>query len=89
MDDLPQGRQYAEKAFSSLTFGGCANMKRMIALLVLALPFSALGQSELATFRTEVRNTFVWGEDASGGAESSLLKDPLTGSTMLRLGMGM
>lgn len=53
--------------------------------LALALAITAFGQSEVATFRSEIRNTFIWGEDAPGGAESSTIKDPLTGSEILKL----
>lgn len=53
--------------------------------LTLTLALSAFAQSEGTTFRSEVRNTFIWGEDAPDGAESSSIKDPLTGSEILTL----
>lgn len=56
--------------------------------LTLTLALSAFAQSEVATFKSEVRNTFIWGEDAPDGAESSSIKDPLTGSEILTLKHG-
>lgn len=42
-------------------------------------------QDSLPIFKAEVKSAFVWGEDVSAGAVSSLVKDALTGSEILQL----
>ncbi|HTS08043.1 MAG TPA: hypothetical protein VMP68_20910 [Candidatus Eisenbacteria bacterium] len=62
-------------------------MRRPAASVFFALILSlrAFPQAELPTFKAEVRSTFVWGEDAPAGAISSTVKDPLTGTEILKL----
>lgn len=55
------------------------------ACLALILSLRAFCQTSVPTFKTEVRNTFIWGDDAPAGAISSSLKDPLTGAEILKL----
>lgn len=45
----------------------------------------AFPQANVPTFKAEVRNAFVWGEDVPSGAISSTVKDPLTGTETLKL----
>lgn len=55
------------------------------ACFALVLSLHAFPQANVPTFKTEVRNAFVWGEDAPAGAISSNVKDPLTGTQILKL----
>jgi len=57
----------------------------LFALTFLASTSGILSQSDVPTFKTEARSAFVWGEDNPGGALSSTIRDPLTGSDILRL----
>lgn len=57
----------------------------LFALTLLASTIRILAQSDVPTFKTEARSAFVWGEDNPGGALSSAIRDPLTGSDILRL----
>lgn len=52
---------------------------------VLMLVLRAFPQSDVPTFKAEVRSAFVWGEDVPAGAVSSTIKDPLTGTEILKL----
>ena len=45
----------------------------------------SFAQDSLPIFKTEARSAFVWGEDVRSGAVSSLVKDALTGSEILKL----
>lgn len=63
---------------------------RMIKLLkcvCFALVFSGLANSQVDVpkFTVDVRNAFIWGEDAPSGAISSVIRDPLTGAELHRL----
>lgn len=58
---------------------------KVLTLITLVVTLPAFGQGDVVTFRTEARNTFVWGSDAAGGAISSTIRDPLTGSEVLKL----
>jgi hypothetical protein len=49
-----------------------------VALLLFAFIPVSPGQTDVSTFKAEVRSTFVWGADASNGAVSSLIHDQLT-----------
>lgn len=60
-------------------------LQRTITLAFVALASSALGQDEVAVFRTEARSAYVWGEDVPQGAISSTVQDPLTGNAILKL----
>ena len=55
------------------------------ACLTLVLIPPANSQEEASKLTVDVRNTFVWGEDAPAGAISSALRDPLTGRELRRL----
>lgn len=55
------------------------------ALTVLALTIGMWAQSDVPTFRAEVRSAFVWEEDNPAGALSSTIRDPLTGNQIFRL----
>jgi len=59
-------------------------------LIFISVTFAAcmFAQDELATFKTEAKSAFVWGEDAPSGAISSRIKDPLSGSETLKLKYG-
>jgi hypothetical protein len=57
-------------------------------LFTLILATYSLAQDDVPIFKTESRSAFVWGEDVPSGAVSSLLKDSLTGSTILKLKHG-
>lgn len=67
--------------------GNGVHMKNLAAWALFALTFSLrlFPQAEVPTFKANVRNTFIWGEDAPGGAISSLIRDPLTGADTLKL----
>lgn len=56
-----------------------------LTLAVLVFTLGAFGQNDGATFKTEVRSAFVWGEDSPEGAVSSTVQDPLTGNVIPRL----
>lgn len=62
-------------------------MRILASWACFALIFSlrAFSQEDVPTFKAEVRNAFVWGEDAPAGAISSAIKDPLTGTQILKL----
>lgn len=51
----------------------------------LVLLADALAQDDVATFKVNVRNAFVWGEDTPTGAKSWSVKDPLTGADTLKM----
>lgn len=55
------------------------------AVSVLVLLAGAFAQSDVATFKVDSRNAFVWGEDMPSGAKSWSVKDPLTGTETLKL----
>jgi hypothetical protein len=55
------------------------------ASFVLIFSLRAFSQEDVPTFKAEVRNAFVWGEDAPAGAISSTIRDPLTGTQILKL----
>jgi len=71
----------------SAFFTQVTQMKNLAALtfFALILGLRAFPQTEVPTFKAEVRNAFVWGEDAPSGAISSTIKDPLTGTEILKL----
>jgi len=52
---------------------------------ILLFTLRANSQADVPKFAVEVRNTFVWGEDAPAGAASSMIRDPLTGAELRRL----
>jgi hypothetical protein len=54
-------------------------------LFILVLATFGFAQDEVPIFRTEAKSAFVWGEDVPSGAVSSLVKDALTGSEILKL----
>jgi hypothetical protein len=54
-------------------------------LFTLILAIYGLAQDDALIFKTEARSAFVWGEDVPSGAASSLVKDPMTGSAILKL----
>ncbi len=62
-------------------------MKRIIlvAFASVALLGHSLAQSDVATFKIDVRSAFVWGDDMPTGAKSWSIKDPLTGTEILKL----
>ena len=62
-------------------------MRNLTVWACLALLFSvrAFSQADVPTFKAEVTNAFVWGEDAPAGAISSTIKDALTGTQTLKL----
>lgn len=62
-------------------------MENLSAWACFALTFClpAFPQAEIPTFKAEVRNAFIWGEDAPSGAMSSAIKDPLTGADIFKL----
>jgi hypothetical protein len=51
----------------------------------VALAVAMFGQNSIPTFQAQARSAFVWGEDSPGGAESSIVQDPLTGNAIPRL----
>lgn len=54
-------------------------------LCTLILATYGFAQDRVPIFKTEARSAFVWGEDVSSGAVSSVVKDALTGSQILKL----
>ena len=62
-------------------------MKRhLLALLAfVVLTLSTLAQDDILTFRVNTSSAFVWGEDSSGSAKSSIILDPLTGYAIHKL----
>jgi len=59
-----------------------------ITFAVLAFTFLTFAQEDIPTFKAEAASAFVWGEDNPSGAESSSLRDPVTGSAIFRLRHG-
>jgi hypothetical protein len=57
----------------------------LVALTISLLTCSSLAQPDTYTFRANVNSAFVWGQDVRGGATSSTIQDPLTGTTILKL----
>jgi hypothetical protein len=55
------------------------------ALLSVVFTLTAFAQVDAAPFKTETRSTFIWGEDALGGAISWTVRDPLTGAGIFKL----
>jgi hypothetical protein len=53
--------------------------------LAFALTFAASAQQYGPTIKVEVKSAFVWGEDATTGAVSSTIQDPLTGNAIHKL----
>jgi len=62
-------------------------MRKLAAIAGLAFVFSlqANSQTDLPKFAVDVRESFVWGEDATAGAESSAIKDPLSSAELRKL----
>ncbi len=62
-------------------------MMKLVMCVCFALVFSwrANSQVDVPKFTVNVRNTFIWGEDAPSGAISSVIRDPLTGVELRRL----
>lgn len=56
-----------------------------MAFSIVIVLSGALAQNDVATFKVDVRNAFVWGEDTPIGARSWSLKDPLTGAEILKM----
>lgn len=54
-------------------------------LFGLVLASHAAAQDGVPLFKAEVKSAFVWGEDSPSGAVSSAVRDPLTGSEVLKL----
>jgi len=65
---------------------GSMRIAGLIPLLGLACALSAFAQEDAVSFKTEVRGAFVWGEDVPGGAISWTVQDPLTGTSIRKLG---
>ncbi len=59
--------------------------KILVAFATVALFGYSLAQSDMATFKVDVRSAFVWGNDTPTGAKSWSIKDPLTGTEILKL----
>lgn len=57
----------------------------IITFVTVAFTVVAFGQDDIPTFKTESTSIFVWGRDSPGGALSSTIQDPLTGTKMLKL----
>ena len=55
------------------------------AFFATIISLQAICQVDVPPLKTEVRNAFIWGEDAPAGAISSSLKDPLTGAEIRTL----
>lgn len=64
-----------------------AYMRKLITnvCFVLILTLRAISQGNAPRYTVEVRNMFVWGEDAPAGAISSVIRDPLTRAELRRL----
>jgi hypothetical protein len=54
-------------------------------LFALALTPLTFAQDEVPTFKIQAASAFVWGEDSSPGAVSSIVQDPLTGTAIHKL----
>lgn len=59
-----------------------------IALSILIVPTQNVAEEDIADFKANVKSAFVWGNDTSGGAVSSILQDPLTGRPLFQLSYG-
>lgn len=59
-------------------------------LTIISFTFAActFAQDDRATFKTEAKSAFVWGQDAPSGAISWRVKDPLLGCETLKLKYG-
>jgi hypothetical protein len=55
---------------------------------VLAFTLLTCPQDDVPVFKTEATSAFVWGEDSSPGAVSSIVLDPLTGNAIHKLKHG-
>lgn len=64
-------------------------MRRVILLAFLSFVLHGLfAQNDVDTFKVDVRNAFVWGDDTPGGAKSWSIKDPLTRTDIFKLSHG-
>ena len=54
-------------------------------LFTVVLVSPSYSQDDVPIFKTEAKSAFVWGKDVASGAVSSLVKDALTGSEILKL----
>jgi hypothetical protein len=59
-------------------------------LLTMGVPLtlSALGQSDIPTFKASARSAIVWDNDSPANASSTVIWDPLTGRELHRLSSG-
>ena len=64
-----------------------STMRRILAvtLAVLAFTFFTFAQNDVPTFRAEAVSAFVWGADNRSGAESTSIRDPVTGNAIHKL----
>ena len=61
-------------------------MKPARVFTLLALGFAVCARAQdLPLFKAEAKSAFVWGDDTPTGATSSVVRDPLTGSEVLKL----
>lgn len=57
----------------------------IITFVTIAFNVVAFGQDDITRFKTESTSVFVWGRDSPGGALSSTIQDPMTGTEILKL----
>jgi len=55
---------------------------------VLAVTLLTFAQDDVPIFKTQAASAFVWGEDSSPGAVSSIVRDPVTGNAIHKLNHG-
>lgn len=60
----------------------------ILTILSFACAACTFAQDEIATFKTEAKSAFVWGQDAPSGAVSWRVKNPLSGSETLKIRYG-
>jgi hypothetical protein len=56
-----------------------------VPLAVLGFALITFAQNDLPTFRMEAASAFVWGEDNTSDAVSSIIRDPVTGNAIHKL----
>lgn len=55
---------------------------------MLVIATQSVAEDPPSNFKVDVKSAFVWGNDTSGGAVSSIVQDPLTGRPLFQLSHG-